>query len=317
MARAGAVVFAPAPELTVTLEKLDHRDEIHLHAGGQGFWIARLLRVLEVDTTLCGSFGGETGRVVRGLIEDVGIRVVAVEVPGWNGGYVHDRRDGERRQVGTQEPTPLSRHQLDDLYSVTLATGLAGRVCVLGGPNPVAPPVPAELYRRLAHDLRSNGTTVVADLSGEQRRAVLEAGVDVLKTSDEDLRRDGVLEDGADVQAVEEAMRALAGSGGGADHVIVTRGAQPALALTAGQVLSVTGPSVDALDPTGAGDSVTAGVTAALTAGEDLREALRLGVAAATLNVTRHGLASGERDAIVAIADQVRVEPLRTTRGAG
>lgn len=317
MAPAGAVVFAPAPELTVTLERLDDRDEIHLHAGGQGFWIARLLRVLDVDTTLCGSFGGETGRVVRRLIEDMGIRVVAVEVPGWNGGYVHDRRDGERRPVGTQDPAPLSRHELDDLYSMTLATGLAGRVCVLGGPNLAAPPVPAELYRRLAHDLRSNGTTVVADLSGEQRQAVLDAGVDVLKTSDEDLVGDGLLAEGADTRAVEEVMGSLAGTSGGAEHVIVTRGARPALAMTGGDVVSVTGPDVDALDPSGAGDSVTAGVTAALTAGQDLREALRLGVAAATLNVTRHGLASGERDAIVAIADKVRVEPLRTTRGAG
>ncbi len=316
MAPAGAVVFAPAPELTVTLEDLDGQDQIHLHAGGQGFWIARLLQVLEVDTTLCGSFGGETGRVVRRLIEEMAIRVLAVEVPGWNGGYVHDRRDGERRPVGTQEPTPLSRHELDDLYSVTLAAGLAGAVCVLGGPNPVAPPIPAELYRRLAHDLRANGTTVVADLSGEPREAALEAGVDVLKTSDEDLAADGLLSAGADTYEVVEAIRALATHGKGAQHVIVTRGAEPAIALADGELLSISGPEVDAVDPRGAGDSVTAGVTAALTSGQDVRAALRLGVAAATLNVTRHGLASGERAAIMAIGDRVRIEPLEATGGA-
>lgn len=316
MARAGVVVFAPAPELTVTLEHVEGHDEIHLHPGGQGFWIARLLRVLDVDTTLCGSFGGETGRVVRRLIEDLRIRVIAVEVPGSNGGYVHDRRDGERHPVGTQEPTPLSRHELDDLYSVTLAAGLAGAVCVLGGPNPIAPPVPTELYRRLAHDLRTNGSTVVADLSGEQRDAVLDAGVDVLRTSDEDLAADGLLTEHADERAVADAMRALATSGRGARHVIVTRGAMPALALVDGELLKAVGPEVDAVDPTGAGDSVTAGVAAALTAGQDVQAALRLGTAAATLNVTRHGLASGQRDAIMALGGNVRIEPVVAPRGA-
>ena len=39
-------VFAPAPLLTVTIEQpsSDRGDgEVHLHPGGQGFWIARLL----------------------------------------------------------------------------------------------------------------------------------------------------------------------------------------------------------------------------------------------------------------------------------
>ena len=57
-------VFAPAPLLTVTIEsKADGSgdDEIHVHAGGQGFWIARLVAELGVEVVLCGSFGGETG----------------------------------------------------------------------------------------------------------------------------------------------------------------------------------------------------------------------------------------------------------------
>jgi 1-phosphofructokinase len=63
-------VFAPAPLLTVTIEtgSGSGTDEIHLHAGGQGFWIARLVAELGVDVVLCGSFGGETGRVARALV---------------------------------------------------------------------------------------------------------------------------------------------------------------------------------------------------------------------------------------------------------
>jgi len=309
---AGAAVFAPAPELTVTLERFDDREELHLHAGGQGFWIARLLHVLGVDTTICGSFGGETGQVVQRLIEDSGVRVVPVAVTAPNGGYVHDRRKGTREEVGSQDPSPLSRHELDDLYSAALATGLGSVVCVLGGPDPAAPPVPTDLYRRLALDLRANGTIVVADLSGEPREAVLRAGVDVLKTSDEDLADDGLLAEGADDHAVSATMRELAGREGGARHLVVTRGDRPALALTDGRLLAITGPRLDAVDPTGAGDSMTAGITAALVRGRPFPDALRLGLAAAALNVTRRGLASGDRDAITAIADRVQIEAADT-----
>ena len=70
----------PAPPLTVTIEsKADGSDddEIHVHAGGQGFWIARLVAELGVEVVLCGSFGGETGRVAKALITDEGVACAA------------------------------------------------------------------------------------------------------------------------------------------------------------------------------------------------------------------------------------------------
>jgi 1-phosphofructokinase len=307
--QASVAVFAPAPELTVTLERLGERDEMHLHAGGQGFWIARLLSVLGVPTSLSASFGGETGAVVRTLIEREGIDVVATAVTRENGGYVHDRRSGERDEVGVQPTMPLSRHEIDDLYAATLVTGLAAGVCVLGGTNPECPAVPAEVYRRLATDLRTNGTVVVADLSGEPMHEALEGGLDVLKTSDEDLEADGLLSEESDEDELVEAILALSQRGGGARHVVVTRAHRPALALTDGRILSVQGPQIEPVDTRGAGDSVTAGVTAALSRGDRFDAALRLGVAAAALNVARHGLASGHPGAIAGIVEHVVVEP--------
>ena len=85
-------VFAPSPILTVTIETVadDGVPEIHLHAGGQGVWIARLLAELDVHVVLCCALGGETGGVLRGLLDASGIELVAVD-GGRNGAYVHDR----------------------------------------------------------------------------------------------------------------------------------------------------------------------------------------------------------------------------------
>jgi 1-phosphofructokinase len=63
------VVLAPAPLLTVTVESSTVGDEIHLHPGGQGVWIARLVASLGVESILCSTFGGETGQVIEALLE--------------------------------------------------------------------------------------------------------------------------------------------------------------------------------------------------------------------------------------------------------
>ena len=48
--------------LTVTIERQAIgrmiEDDIHVHAGGQGFWVARMLAELDIDACLCGPVGG-------------------------------------------------------------------------------------------------------------------------------------------------------------------------------------------------------------------------------------------------------------------
>lgn len=306
-----ATVFAPAPQLTITVEGgSDGDDEIHLHAGGQGLWIARLLSELGIRTTLCASFGGETGAVLQALADREPIHeVLAVTVASVNGAYVHDRRGGDRNEIAGQRAGVLGRHDRDELYTAAVAAGLRSRICVLGGYHPTDSPIPPDHYRRLALDLRANGTMVVADLSGELREAAMSGGLDVLKTSDEDLAADGLIHDVDDEGQLLDTMRSLV-SRSDITHLVVTRGTEPTLALADGHLLSVQGPRLEVLDPRGAGDSVTAGLTAGLCRGMPFEEALRTGVAAATLNVARHGLATGRADAITAMVDQVEVRAL-------
>ena len=123
----GVVVFAPAPSLTITFEQRGDRADVHLHAGGQGFWIARLVAALRVPVTLVGSFGGETGAVLVPLIEREGVTVRRTGMEGANATYVHDRRSGELETVLEAPADSLSRHEVDELYGTTVVEAL-GRV---------------------------------------------------------------------------------------------------------------------------------------------------------------------------------------------
>lgn len=307
-------VLAPSPLLTVALEGTDGPGdaEVHLHPGGQGFWIARLIGELGLDVVLCATFGGETGRVVRGLLEGEPLRLRMVQTAGVNGAYIDDRRGGKRVRVGTMAPVGLSRHEVDELYGAALVEGLDATVSVLGGPGVSEPILPADIYRRLAADLVANGRLVVADLSGKPLEAAVDGGATVVKVSHEELLRDRLAGDDS-VPALVTAMRALGAKGQAA--VVCTRADQPALAIFDGRTVEVHGPVMEATDPRGAGDSFTAGMAAALARGRPFEHALRLGTAAGGLNVTRRGLGTGGRDEIERLAEHVEVRDIEPQIG--
>lgn len=294
-------IFAPSPTLTVTVEDHPDGDEIHVHAGGQGVWQARMLMRLGATVTLCSALTGEIGRVLRPILEAEGIALAAIERDGRGSAYVHDRRGGERQPIAEVAGDTLRRHDLDELYSVVLREGLASGLVILSGPAG-GTTLPADTYRRLAADLRTAGARVVVDLAGDRLAAAVAGGVDVLKVSDEELVADGLADDDSD-EAVIAAMRALRERG--ADAVIVTRASEPLLLLDGQGCLEVTAPALETADTRGAGDSLTAGVAAGLARGESVRDAILLGAAAGALNVTRHGLGTGDRGAIERLREVV------------
>ncbi|MDT0530283.1 PfkB family carbohydrate kinase [Micromonospora sp. DSM 115977] len=305
------MVFAPAPLLTVTIEQQADAVELHLHPGGQGVWQTRMIAALGTPVTLCVALGGEVGDALRKLLVEEDVTVRVVDRQSGTGWYVHDRRDGSRAEIAEDPGAPMVRHDIDELYTVTLTEGLRAPVSVLSGP--AAPDVvDPDIYRRLAADLTANGGTVVADLSGAYLAAVLEGGVAVLKVSHEELMDDGLADDDS-VEALSDAGRRLQQRGAGS--VLISRAGEPALALLDdGTALRVHAPPLELADHRGAGDSMTAGVAAVLARGGDMREAVRIGAAAGALNVTRHGLGTGRAEAVRELAARVRLSPLEDTR---
>jgi 1-phosphofructokinase len=300
------MVFAPAPQLTVTIEAPQDAAELHIHAGGQGVWQARMITVLGAEVTLVASAGGEVGRVLEPLLGDDGITVRTVPRESGSGWYVHDRRAGDRSEIADQPGTPLSRHELDELYGLALAEGLRAGLAVLSGPahpSVIAP----DVYRRLAGDLGANGCRVIADLSGDHLAAVLEGGLHLVKVSHEELIADGRAES-EDEDHLVTALHKLHDDG--AENAMVSRADAGALAYLDGSVYRVDMPKLTPAETRGAGDSMTAGVAATLATGGELIEAVRTGAAAGALNVTRHGLGTGHVDAIRVLTGHVDLTPV-------
>jgi 1-phosphofructokinase len=307
--RPRVTIFDPFPVLTVTIEVANGRDEVHLHAGGQGLWIGRMAVALGASVRLVTATGGEAGVVLTHLIAGEGIETTGVVTAGDSAAYVHDRRSGGREELAEVEPPPLSRHELDGLYEQALVEALDADAFVLAGPR-VEPTLPSATYRRLAADVATVQPNLVADLSGETLQEALAAGmIHVLKVSDEELERAGLAEGQERPQLLDGMARVCER---GAANVVVTRGARPTLAMIDGDVVEVAAPRFTSHDQRGGGDAITATLAVGLARGDALTDALRLGAAAGALNVTRRGLASVEPEHAARLAERVALCPVTT-----
>lgn len=301
-------VFGPNPMLSITVESLTAAggDDIHLHAAGQGVWVARMAAELGAAVVLCGFLGGETGTVLRPLLEQLPIELRTVETAEGSGAYIHDRRSGKRVPVAQRAALPASRHEVDDLFSIACAAALDADVLALCGPYP-AEMLPLEIYGNLVADVRANGTPAIVDLSPPALDSALEGGPELVKINDWELARyvDGPVDGEARMRAA--AQRLLEAGAGAA---IVTRAEQPALVVRDERAWQLVPPRFERGAREGCGDSMMGGLAACVAAGREWEETLRVGAAAGAANFLRHGLGSADRAVVDELARRVELIPL-------
>lgn len=301
-------VFSPNPMLSITLEALtaEGGDDIHIHPAGQGVWVARMAAELGADSVLCGFIGGEVGNVLRPLLEELPIELRLVETVSASGAYIHDRRSGEREPVGQSAAFPPSRHEVDDLFSVSVAAALDCDLLAVCGPYPEEG-VPLEIYSGLVADLKANGVPVIVDLSSPRLDRSLEGRPDLVKINDWQIA--GYVNGPVDTEermlaAMERVQTAGAGT------VIVTRAGDPALAMRDGEVWEVTPPKFERGAREGCGDSMFGALSATIAAEREWEDVLRLSAAAGATNFLRSGLGTGARTVIEELAPRVQLRPL-------
>jgi 1-phosphofructokinase len=147
-------VFGPDPLLSVTIEARDGGDDVHLHAAGQGVWVARMAAELGAWPILCCLSGGETGVVLDPLLAALRGECRVIPTAGQTGSYVVDRRDGRRLVIGMSLRPPPHRHEIDDLVAATCAAALGSAVLVICNPYP-ADGLPLDVYETIAADVRA------------------------------------------------------------------------------------------------------------------------------------------------------------------
>lgn len=301
-------VFGPNPMLSITVEALtaDGGDDIHLHPAGQGVWVARMAAELGATANLCGFIGGESGAVLRPLLDAMPIELSLIETAEASGSYIQDRRSGERVPLAQSAAMPASRHDVDDLFSATVGAALGAEVLAVCGPYPDTT-LPLEIYGKLVADVGVNGTPSVVDLSPPRLNSALEGKPALVKINDWQLASyvsDSVEGEARFRGAAERLLEA------GAEAAIVTRAEEPALVLRGDEAWELTPPRFERGAREGCGDAMMGALCACIAQGREWEETLRIGAAAGAANFLRHGLGSANRETVEKLVGKVELRAL-------
>ncbi|WP_189130651.1 1-phosphofructokinase family hexose kinase [Wenjunlia tyrosinilytica] len=277
--------------------------------GGKGVNVARVLTALGHRCVVTGLAGGGTGEELRAMLA----------APGPAGAAPLDDRlmtvaGTTRRTVavvdGTGDATvfnePGPRITADEWAAFVAAyrrlLGGCGAVALCGS---LPPGAPADAYATLvreAHRARP-GVPVLLDTSGEALVHGLAAGPDLVKPNADELAEATGIQDPAGAAA------RLAASGTTA--VAASLGPDGALLVSPEGGWRAAPPRRFAGNPTGAGDSVVAGLLSGLVEGLSWPERLRRAVALSAATVLAPTAGEFDADAYRELLPRVRPEPIR------
>ncbi|KPI17238.1 1-phosphofructokinase [Actinobacteria bacterium OK074] len=254
--------------------------------GGKGLNVARVLAALGHEVTATGFAGGATGRAVRDQLAAAGGVVDAllpVAGPSRRTVAVVDESTGDTTQLNEPGPgiSPAEWAAFQASYAQLLRSAAAVALC-----GSLPPGVPVGAYAQLVRTARTLGVPVLLDTSGEPLRRGLAARPDIVRPNLDELAELTGSQD--PLQATRDTRRR------GAHTVVASLGTGGLLAVTEeGRWRATVGRPLHG-NPTGAGDSATAGLLSALV--EQLPWPARLTRAAALAAATVLAPVAGEFD---------------------
>ena len=273
------VTLNPAIDQTIEIDGLHVGDTNRVLAnrwdiGGKGINVARALKELGYEPLAAGFAPGAMGRMIEDQLFDSGIGCEFVSVPGETRTNITILDRGNHAHTALAAPGPGVTPDASRALSTRLARRLrAGSWLVLAGSVP--PPGEPTLYAELVELAARHDCYTALDADGPVVQRLLELGArpTLLKINEQELER--LM--GAPMRS-EEAVWAAAEwlQGRGIRDVVVTRGADGAVAVTAEGRFRATPPPVEVVSALGAGDGFLAGLLLGLVRTSDWGYALRL-----------------------------------------
>ncbi|WP_133911962.1 1-phosphofructokinase family hexose kinase [Streptomyces sp. NBC_00582] len=249
--------------------------EVTERPGGKGLNVARVLAALGHEVTVTGFAGGATGRVLRELLPlSVGDALLPVCGATRRTVAVVDARTGDTTQLNEPGPLigPAEWSAFQEAYEDLVADADAVALC-----GSLPPGVPVGAYAGLVRTARAAGVPVLLDTSGEPLRRGVAARPDIVKPNADEL---------AELTGSHEPLRATQDARRrGAQAVVASLGPEGLLAATPEGRWRATPPTRIHGNPTGAGDSVAAGLLSALVEGLPWPARLARAVALSTATV--------------------------------
>lgn len=292
--------FTPCVQRIIEFEKLEkgvvnRARNVTIGIGGKGANTARMVTQLGGRPELIGFVGGPNGWLIEQMLEKENVGFRHVEVAGETRicQTLVEAGNPEVTEL-VEEMSPITSNDWKKMVALFQAMELSGAIVPLSGKLPAGAPVDA--YAQLAKRVAEQGGRIIIDAPGEPLLLALEHKPFVVKINDVELLQTF---GGDDLMA---ACRALLQRG--AQSVLITRGSRSAFFMDGCRTLEIFPPKIEAVNPVGSGDAVTAGIAVELAKGRDVLDAVVTGMACGAANALH--LVSGKLE----LADVERLRSL-------
>lgn len=221
--------------------------------SGKGINVARVAQAWGYPVTAL-ALAGEGRAELGDFLTSCGVRHRVIPVPGRIRTNIKLLETAHGRMTELNEPGPeVPAAALVALRAELQELCTPGSVAVFSGSLP--PGVPVDFYAACARELSARGVRVVVDATGEALRRACCERLYLLKPNRAEAEDLLGLSGGGEVTAAE-LMQGLLHFG--AEHTILTLGAQGALFATQGRLLRTRPPQVEVGSAAGAGDTLLA-----------------------------------------------------------
>ena len=305
------VTLNPALDKSVYVDRLHPNDanrilRIEVDAGGKGVNASRVLKELGSETTALGFIGGRSGSFIEHVLKKEGIPTDFIEVKAETRTNISIQELTGSPPTMLNEPGPtIAEEEYDKLFDKVRKIAQQSDFVIFGGSLP--PGVPKDIYQLLVKVARDSGSKAILDSDGDPMRQGMKSLPYMIKPNREEVERLVNLK----VKNVGEAMRAaniLAGTG--VKLVVISMGAEGAVAGTTEEVWHARPPQVTAVSTIGSGDSMVAGIAHILSKGGSLGEALKWGTAAGAATAMTDGTEICKQGQVLDLLEKVRLERL-------
>lgn len=305
------ITLNPALDQTVYIPhfavgEVNRVSEQRIDPGGKGINVAKVVKALGYQACVTGFLGQDNSKQFAEFFHKQGIDNQFLEIEGAARVNIKivDDQCGKVTEINFPGMTS-SQQYLAELEAIVEHLATRYHWFVLAGSLPQG--VPDSVYRRLTEILKKQQAKVFLDTSGAALREAVKAVPYAIKPNLEELGQlvGKPLLDEADVRA---AMAELLDSG--IEKVVVTLGADGAMALDQEGWVLVQPPRVEANSTVGAGDAMLAGLVVGEMCGHSLAESVRLGTAAATASVLQPGTQAGSRQEVEELLQKVKITSL-------
>ena len=261
--------------------------------GGGGINVSRAIKYLDGESTAIYLSGSYNGQYLTELIKAESIDFIDVPIKSNTrmSLMLIDESNLQEYRIGLEGPI-VTKQELNNLVAV-IEQQKDYDFFVASGSLP--PNVPANFYAQVAKIVNANNAKFIVDTSGKALQEVIKEKVFLLKPNLNELSLLCGISENENIDEIINATQKLL-SQINCTAIVVSLGSKGAVLVTAQEFHHIVPPAVKVKSTVGAGDSMVAGITLALSQNLSFKEALQYGVACGTAATLNSGKALCNKD---------------------